>query len=361
MRATLVEDLNALRGEWTPLFDSDSLAAPFLSFEWLSVWDRHWGAEGRPWILAVHEGERLAGLALFQLGHRRGLRFLTALGVGFGDYWDVIAASADRERAVAAVVAELRERSSEWDALVLDKLPEDSIVISALRGAGLRIEHQTRLPSPRIALPETFDEYLAGLSKNRRWRMRRNLKAIDSGELTVRTVSDPAEVRTALERWQALRVQWWEKRERDMLGEHGSGRFLAFTQDVVLALIPLDRAVVWEVRDREQLIGITINFLDKHTFYYWLWGFDSRFEELRPGHTLIAYGIRWSIETRRRYFDFMIGGEDYKYDYGPEDHGVLSMLVGNDRLRSRATLGLSRAMRTARAARSRIAARGRGA
>jgi CelD/BcsL family acetyltransferase involved in cellulose biosynthesis len=90
-----------------------------------------------------------------------------------------------------------------------------------------------------------------------------------------------------------------------------------------------------------------------------LWGFDARFEKLRPGHTLIAYGIRWSIETGRRYFDFMIGGESYKYDYAPEDRGVLSMTVGNDRLRSRATLALSRLRHAARGARPRMRAFGR--
>ncbi len=354
MRVTLVEDPNELELEWRALFERDAIAAPFLSFEWLSVWLRHWGADGTPWILAVHDAERLAGLALFHLGRRRGMRFLTGLGVGFGDYWDVLAAPEDRERATEAVAAALRQRSSEWDVLVIDKLPEDSIAAAALRNAGLRVERPTRLPSPRIALPETFDAYLAGLSKNRRWRLRRNLKAIDGGELTVRTVSDPDELRQALERWQALRVQWWEKREREMLGEHGSKRFLAFTQDVVLALISLDRAVVWEISDRDQPIGVTINFLDERTFYYWLWGFDSRLQELRPGHTLIAYGIRWSIETGRRYFDFMIGGESYKYDYAPEDRGVLSMTVGNDRPRSRAALGLSRLRQAARAARARV-------
>lgn len=107
MRVTLVEDPNELELEWRALFERDAIAAPFLSFEWLSVWLRHWGADGTPWILAVHDAERLAGLALFHLGRRRGMRFLTGLGVGFGDYWDVLAAPEDRERATEAVALSL--------------------------------------------------------------------------------------------------------------------------------------------------------------------------------------------------------------------------------------------------------------
>lgn len=280
--------------------------------------------------------------------------------MGVGNYWDVLAAPEDREQVVPAIVAALGQRRSEWDALMVDKLPEDSATVDILRDSGLRVKHPVRSPSPRITLPDTFDAYLAGFSKNRRWRMRRNLKAIDGGQLSVRIVSDPTELRGVLERWQALRVEWWKKREREMLGEHGSERFLAFTQDVMLTLIPQGHAVVWEISEGAQLVGVAVNFLDERTFYYWLWGFDARIEDLRPGHTLIAYGIRWSIETGRRYFDFMVGGEDYKYDYAPEDRGVLSMAIGNGRLRSRAALGLLHLRQTALSARARVPGFGRG-
>jgi CelD/BcsL family acetyltransferase involved in cellulose biosynthesis len=341
-------DIAALRSQWIALFASDPDATPFLSFQWLSAWCEHWRADGDPWVLMVHDGERLAGLAALRLQTRAGLRLLRGLGVGVGNHWDVIATPATRERVLVAVARALRERSSEWDALFLDKLPEESGTEAALREAGLRLQHRIRWASPRIALPETFDEYLAGLSKNRRWRIRRNLQAIDSGDLSVSTVSGPGAQREAIRRWQAFRVEWWEKRERDMHSEHGSERFLAFTEAAITAMASEGLALVCEVRYHDELIGVTLDFLDASTFYYWLWGFDSSFEELRPGHTLIAHGIRRSIEQGRRYYDFMIGDEPYKYDYAPVDRAVLSMTVGNARPRSRAALGLSSLKRAVR-------------
>jgi CelD/BcsL family acetyltransferase involved in cellulose biosynthesis len=199
-----------------------------------------------------------------------------------------------------------------------------------------------RSPSPRIELPQTFEDYLARLSQNRRQKVRRNLRLCDRGELTVDVVSDADALEAAIASWQALRVAWWAQRERAMEAEHGSPRFLAFTQEAITAMVPLGQAVVWEVRHRGEPAGVMINFLDDTAFYYWLWGFDLRIEKLRPGHTLIAYCIRWSIDTDRRYFDFMIGDEAYKYDYAPTERAVLSIDVGNRSPRSRAALGLSR-------------------
>jgi CelD/BcsL family acetyltransferase involved in cellulose biosynthesis len=354
MRVELVGDLAGLQDEWSMLCDSDPTATPFVSFQWLSAWCRDWAEGGTPWILLVRDGQRLIGAAPFLLSRRAGLRLIRGMGVGVGNYWDVIAAPHDREAVLAAVAAALVERGRDWDLWFLDKLPEASATPAALQRAGLRLSQHARLPSPRIPLPETFDGYLEGLSKNRRSQIRRNLRSLEQGRLSIREISDPGELRAALARWQALRVEWWRQREREIDAEHGSERFLAFTQEVVLALVPLGRALVWEVSEGEALVGVAVNFLDELTFYYWLWGMDPGFQQLKPGHTLIAHAIRWSIDTNRRYFDFMLGGEGYKYDYAPDDLDVLSMTVSSPRLRSRTALLLSGLKRAARPADSSI-------
>ncbi len=343
MRVTLIDDLAALRNEWPVLFDSDPAATPFTSFEWLSVWCDHWAAEGSPWILAVYDGEQLVGLAPFLRRNRGGLRFLSGLGVGVGNYWDVLAAPADRARVLAAVAEDLRRRAREWDAFFMDKLPEESSTVAALQGAGLRLERVTRSSSPRIELPATFEDYLAGVSSRRRRDIRRSLRKLDDDDdLTIRVVSDSDELRAAIERWQALKVEWWAKRGQALDPEHASARFLDFTVEAVTAMVPQGLAEVWELRHREEIVAIHIGLLDETALYGWLFGFDSRFEELQPGHMLIAHGIRLCIQRRLPYYDFMLGAESYKYHYAPRDRGVLTATVGSGRLRSRATVGLSR-------------------
>jgi hypothetical protein len=57
--------------------------------------------------MRVRDGDRVAGIV--PLTMRRGLpaRVLTMIGKEPGDYWDVIAASEDRERVALSVGAEL--------------------------------------------------------------------------------------------------------------------------------------------------------------------------------------------------------------------------------------------------------------
>jgi CelD/BcsL family acetyltransferase involved in cellulose biosynthesis len=344
----LSDDLAALGGEWPELWQSDPAATPFASFQWLTAWCSHWAEGGKPWILLAYDGERLAGAAPFLLRRRGGLRLLNGLGVGVGNYWDVIAAPEDSERVMAAVAKELVKRSSEWDAFFLDKLPEESTTIAAMQKAGLRTEDLAQMVSPRIELPETFEEYLMTLSSKRRRDLRRCLDKFDGGELTVRSLSDPAELRAAIERWQELKVEWWTRREQAMNPEHASPRFLEFTRDVVSAMVPLGLASVWELSRDGEVVAIAIGLLDDSTYYGWLFGFDWRLEDMRPGHLMIAYGIRWAVEQRLRYYDFMLGSESYKYHYAPRDRAVLMATIGSPRLRSRATLALTRARQAVR-------------
>jgi CelD/BcsL family acetyltransferase involved in cellulose biosynthesis len=347
VRVTLIDDLADLQHEWRALFDSDPTATPFASFEWLSAWYRHWADGGKPWVLAVRDGDRIAGAAALLLRRRGGLRFLAGLGTGVGNYWDVIAAPGDREQVLAAVAAALQQRSSEWDAFFMDKLPEESATEAALGRVGLRFAHRTRVSSPRIELPDSFEDYLAGLSGKRRRSIRLSLRPIDNGELVLRAVTDPDDLSGAVVRLLALKSEWWQKREREMNPEHASTRFRAFTSEVVVSMVPQGMAELWEVCYRDEVIAVTINLLDDASLYGWLFGFDFRHENLRLGNMLIAYAIRQSIEADRSYFDFMVGDEEYKYGYAPIDRGVLSATVGSSRPRSRVALGLSHLKRVA--------------
>jgi CelD/BcsL family acetyltransferase involved in cellulose biosynthesis len=234
------------------------------------------------------------------------------------------------------VAGGLARFAREWDAIVVDRFPPGSNSTGIAAANGLRVHPRPPLLAPWLELPESFDAYLASLSSNRRSKVRRYLRPLDSGEVAIREVTEPAELRVALERWQALRVAWWESRDRPLDPEHASPRFLAFTTDAALRMVPVGRAVVWDFRSEGETIGVAVNFLTDDTFFYWLNGFDPAHAGLRLGHGVVAHGIRSAIEAGRTGFDFMIGTEGYKYDYGAVDRELGSAVVTNGRPRSRA-------------------------
>jgi len=203
----------------------------------------------------------------------------------------VVAAPADRAAVSAAVTEELVRRRGEWDAEILSCLVPDSATSDVLAGAGLRIMHRSAVACPAIALPSTWDAYLAMLPRGRRGNLPRHLRRLDEGEVELREVRDPGELPRAQARRQELRQLQWDERGRSLNPMHRTDRFRAFLLEEVRALVPPARALVWEFRVAGQTTGIYVNFVDSRSFYRYLGGFDPAHAALGIGKIAIAAGI----------------------------------------------------------------------
>jgi CelD/BcsL family acetyltransferase involved in cellulose biosynthesis len=337
MKGELHDNIESVLPEWEELFRADPEATPFTSPQWARAWWRTFGGSGRPWIVAVRENGQLVGLAPFILRRRGPLRVLGRPGSHPSQ--DVLAPSQLRPDVAETVAAEIVSRRKEWDLMAVSCFPEDSAIERSMRQRGLRLRQRRTATYPRIELPGSFDEYLATLPRKRRSNLRRHLRRLDDGELELRRVSEPAAIGAAIDRWHTLKLNWWEAKEDTEIhaAQRGPG-FAGFLRDLMLLMIPAGLGEVWELRHSGQVVGVEISLLDRRTFYSWEGGHDLGVAHLGPGKVAIGEGIRVSIAAGRRYYDMMRGGESYKYWYGARDRESHALLVGNERLTSRATL-----------------------
>ncbi|MEK6271340.1 MAG: GNAT family N-acetyltransferase [Actinomycetota bacterium] len=337
MKGELHDSIESVLPEWEELFRADPEATPFMSPQWARAWWRTFGGSGRPWIVAVRENGQLVGLAPFILRRRGPLRVLGRPGSHPSQ--DVLAPSQLRPDVAEAVAAEIASRRKEWDLMAVSCFPEDSAIERSMRQRGLRLRQRRTATYPRIELPGSFDEYLAMLPRKRRKDLRRHLRRLDDGVFEVRQVTEPAAIGAAIDRWHTLKLNWWEAKEDAEIhaGQRGPG-FAGFLRDLMLLMIPAGLGEVWELRHSGQVVGVEISLLDRRTFYSWEGGHDLGVAHLGPGKVAIGEGIRLSIAAGRRYYDLMRGGEPYKYWYGARDRESHSLLVGNNRVTSRAAL-----------------------
>ncbi len=330
--------LAALLPEWEALFDEDAAATPFSSPGWARAWWAHWSQGVEPWLVTVRDGDRLVGLAPLVAARRGPFRVLAELGRPPANYWGVLAAPGARTEVDAAVAAAIRSRAADWHALLLGGLPAGSAFEAALRAAGLRVRARRPTPYPGIELPESFEAYLQELPRKRRKDLRRHLRRLDDGRLELRDVTEPTALRAAIDRWQDIRVRWWQSRGKAMDPEHASTRFRDFMRDLVGELVPRGQAQVWEFRQDGVVVGVEVNLTDSRRFYSWMGAYEPEVAHLGLGKLAIGESIRASIDAGRSYYDLMVGDEDYKYWYGATDRYCRWMMVGSSRPASRAAL-----------------------
>lgn len=322
-----------LKADWGRLHAAQAGATPFMSAGWAGAWWPHYGGDAFVWR-AETEG-RVVGLVPLVRRRRGPLRVLEPVGMEPGDYWDLLAEPGLRDEVARAFAGALAAERG-WDAWILRCVVPGSPVVGALDALPALVRPPIR--SPALELPDSFDAYLASLSSNRRSNLRKHLRRLDNGEVTLREVTDPDELPQVVERWREFRRRQWEAAGKDINPEHLSPRFSAFMLDVMRELVPTGTGLVWEFTVEGTVVGTYLNFADAEAFHWYLGGFDPSVTKLGLGKIAIGHGIRTSIEQGRRRYDFGRGAEEYKYWYGAVDRPLEARVVARPGLRGRLAL-----------------------
>ena len=188
-------------------------ATPFSSAGWARAWWSHWAEAGPSRsIVTVRDGARLVGPGAAGAGAARAVpgadRARPAAQQLLGR------AVRARPRARLSATLAIRERARRtatsgmrccWAACGRDPRPRRRCV-----GPGCGCAARKPTPYPGIELPASFDDYLAGLPRKRRKDLRRHMRRLDDGRLELRDVTQPDDLSATIDRWQDIRVRWWE-------------------------------------------------------------------------------------------------------------------------------------------------------
>ena len=324
-------DLKSLRSEWSALLQGADNASVFTGWEWTDAAWRYAPAGKQPLVLIAREssGGRLVGvLPLARTSRIRFMRALEVLGCGpsgypYGDYGGLVAERGQEGAVWAAMLSYLKESKwgmidlrncmmgiSGYEAQLYSRLPENT-------RWGLRVQEAD--VCRRIALPETFDGYLATLSSNGRQNLRRKLRKLEAGGHKIEAV-DAADEEARNEALEAVfkyhQARWTrdpsggafpDERTRDMhryLAAHMAGGGF------------LDLRVVRA--SGGDIAGVIYNFRYNGVGYYYQLGFrqDSEWAPYSLGVCLLADSIKAAVEAGCHTFDLLRGDHDYKRHFG---------------------------------------------
>ena len=284
------------------------------------AWHRAWAdsaapesaAAGQAIVLYGAEGrvEAILPVRLRSIRFRRlPLEALTwAVGdTGCPDHLDVAAAP---DADFGALVAGLE--SLPWHLLRLGNLAADAPnhmkLQRELERRGFAVQRRSLWRAPYLELPESWDDYLAGQSRNRRQTLKRKERKLRR-EHEVRVLDyGPERLEEGWRRLRALHELRWD----------GAG---AFQDPEVVALHRrftaelARRGALWlsclEVDDRPTAAWYGFPYRD--TVYFYQSGRDPAYDRQSVGDILMAAMIRRAIERGYRRFDFLRGEESYKW------------------------------------------------
>lgn len=304
-----IDSLDDMREAWWDLWRRDVRATPFQSPAWLIPWHRAF-APGPLHIVALWRGERLAALAPFYIETKT--RRLLPIGISLSDNLDILAEDANAARALVTRVLE----ETPCPHMEIENLPSQAHARALAEIEGWTCREAQNEVCPFLTLGPTWDAHVPA-RKRRQWR-RAVREAKAHGDMRIEAITDRAD--KFLDHLARLhRARWETRAQSGLLAEE---TVQTFHRLAAPELLSAGLARFYLLSFAGQVTGAYYGLAAKGRAYAYIGGFDPAFAHESPGTILIAHAIAQAHEEDDTRFEFLRGGEDYKYAWGAQDAPV---------------------------------------
>jgi CelD/BcsL family acetyltransferase involved in cellulose biosynthesis len=310
---------------WNDLHRDSALRSPFLTWTWQTEWVRSFGDGRRLEICKVLDGAgRL--LAVLPLYEAEVDVFRIIGGTDVSDYLDLLAVAGQEGPAWQALLEARGSSAGQWDLHCVPAASPTAVQLPALVGpAGLAMVRRVEERCPVIALPDSWEAYLATLSGKQRHELTRKIRRA-AREVPEATVS-------RLDRADDVELRIGDFLDLHRRSSAGKARFMdarmeAFFRRTAAALARAGTLRLWFLDAPEGPLATYMTIEWQATVGLYNSGFRPDRASVSPGVVLLASVIRDAIERGARRFDFLRGEERYKYDLGAVAEDVLQITLG---------------------------------
>lgn len=305
------ESLDSLAEIWNDPASRLNWDCLFVLPPWLKAWWSTFGSGKSLYICSVVKKKEIIGIAPLYIEGETA--FLIADG-NVCDYADFIIAPGEEMHFFRALFLHLRQKGVSY--LDLGRLRRNSSNVSSLEvhADDLQIvitsEQSDRMYD--VDLPKTWEEYLYQLNRKERHEIRRKLRRLhEAGSINIRIVEQTEQVGPAMDTFFKLfRMNMPEKSEFMTGPMESFFRMLA----AEMAKAGLLRILFLDIKGEAAAAVLCFDY--HSSVYLYNNGYNTQYRHLSVGFLLKVFGIRDSIQRRRKSFNFLKGDEGYKQQLG---------------------------------------------
>jgi len=308
------ESFDSLTSCWADPSNSLSWNSVFVLPAWLKTWWQELGTGAELYLGAVRQGEKIIGIAPLQVREGKA-SFIGSVDVC--DYLDFVVAPERETDFFNALLDDLRQKGINH--LDLRPLRPDSTVLNSLVGIaqnrGCEVVCLDEGVSVELDLPATWDEYLATLTKKQRHEVRRKLRRLwEAGNVDHHCFEVSQKVGDSMDTF--LKLFSLSRGEKANFMTPKMESFFRSLAEA-MAEIGLLRFGVIELDTQPAAMTVGFDYQDSH--YLYNSAYDPQYNSLSVGLLCKVLCIKESIDRGRKKWDFLRGGEPYKYHIGGKE------------------------------------------
>lgn len=337
-----VQILSELRDEWIDLQSRSASDGAAITWQWISTWYKHFHDMGELWLLEAREDDRLVGIApmmKISVRPKLGSSWTRVEFIGashFHENLDFIVEPGYEETVIQKFLETLLEHRNNWDMLRLSSLTAPkTLEILDTSPYEWYINSKLEMISPYTKLPSDTEEWMKSLSRNRRWKLRRQVKMLNEEfpeNWSLERVTDSAKIDETLEELVRLHQEKWEA-----LGKQGAfnyGEWADYYRDLVHTIADEGWLHLYRMEINQKAVAILFIYHYRGRAYNQISGIDEAITDIPIGHVMTRHSIEEAIRDDVEEYSFMWGTEPYKYSFGASDRIQYSYdLISTNRVR----------------------------
>ena len=347
VRMESLTDREALSNRWKEL-ETRANATFFTSWSWVGNWLEQLPEGIEPLVLIAEASGRVVGLALFVerkvarhffLVSSRSL-FLQETGLPEYDRltleYSSLLLDAEIEQEVAARCIEFLAREvPQWEEMVIDWIDARNPVLNPelLAQCGLRLQVRAKLPSWYVdlnAIRQANTGYLASLSNNTRYQVRRSLRECERhGQIRMTQAQTVGQAGEFYEQIKRLHQDHWAS--RGLPGAFSSGFFVRFHQSLIRSRFEHGEIELIEVAVGDAVLGYIYNFVQNRRVYFYQSGFNYQLgAKIRPGYVCHYLAIEQHLQSGTASYDFLASNCRYKQSLSTNANDLVAVTIQRD-------------------------------
>jgi len=326
-------------------------------WDWTAAWLRNYGdVVPHRFAFAERSGETIgAALVTSSRASGRADLGLRRLHVGtagepegegvFVEYNGVLAAPGAVEAVAGGLIAALTAAGG-WDELLLDGFELADARAFTVAAPELVVGEVASPCTDLAAIRADGGDVIAALGKGPRSRIRRSLRGM--GELEGEWAVERDAALAIFDELVALHQARWEA-----AGERGafvSPRAVGFHRDLIEALLPRQRVVLYRVHAGGETVACIYGMVDRNRLLFYQSGVvELDDQKLKPGLVAHALCMQACLERGLDAYDFLAGDSRYKRELATGEEGVAWGRLSRDTIRPLMSGAMRRLARRPRA------------
>jgi CelD/BcsL family acetyltransferase involved in cellulose biosynthesis len=317
-----IESFDSIISYWDKLRHCLKWSSVFVLPAWLNVWWEAFGGEAELYLRMLWQGKKTIGFAPLQVTGE------TASFIGSTDvcdYLDFAIAPGREQDFFKTLLEDLRDKGI--SKLDLRPLRYDSTALTQLVGIaqnrGYEVLCHPEDVSLELDLPPTWNEYLAILKAKQRHEVRRKLRRLwETGSAEHRCVEIGRGVEDYLDIFFRLFSLSWNEKASFM-----NPKMESFFRSLAKAMaeIGLLRMGILELEKKPAAMTMGFDYNGSH--YLYNSAYNPQFNSLSVGVLCKVLCLKESIEKGRKKWNFLKGGEPYKYQLGGQEVPLYSCQI----------------------------------